>query len=62
MILSFSTAAPRAHFLAPLAVAFLLIVPSQSAVAQVGHLPDKSPYEDVKPGQTLSVSVGQLGV
>ena len=62
MTLSFSTAAPRAHLLAPLAVALLLVASSRSAVAQVGHLPDKSPYEDVKPGQSLSVSVGQLGV
>ena len=62
MTFSFSTAAPRARFLAPLAVALLLVGSSPSAGAQVGHLPDKSPYEDVKPGQTLSLSVGQLGV
>lgn len=62
MTFSFSTAAPRARFLAPLAVALLLVAPWQSAFAQIGHMPDKSPYEDVKPGQTLSVSVGKLNV
>jgi len=62
MNFSFPTAPPRARSLAPLAVACLLVASAQIAVAQVGHLPDKSPYEDVKTGQTLSVSVGQLFV
>ncbi len=32
------------------------------ARAQVGHLPDRSPYEDVKPSQTVSLYGGRLGV
>ncbi len=33
-----------------------------TARAQVGHLPEKSPYEDVKIGQTLTVMGGWLAV
>ena len=43
------------------AIASLLSVPSV-AQAQIGHLPDKSPYEDVKIGQTLTVMGGWLAV
>jgi hypothetical protein len=35
---------------------------SSAAQAQVGHMPDRSPYEDVKIGQTLTVMGGWLAV
>jgi hypothetical protein len=44
-----------------LAVAIAVAVPS-SARAQVGHLPDRSPYEDFKIGQSMSVLGGWLAV
>lgn len=39
----------------------LVLAPSV-ATAQVGHLPDKSPYEDFKIGQTVTVMGGWLAV
>ncbi len=42
----------RSPSVAALAAVASLLAPS-AARAQVGHLPDKSPYEDVKIGQTM---------
>jgi hypothetical protein len=58
----FSTALRRAFVPTSLSAALLLALAPQRASAQVGHLPDKSPYEDVKPGQTITLSAGRLGV
>lgn len=44
------------------ALAALLLAPCSLLRAQVGHLPDRSPYEDVKLGQTLSVMGGWLAI
>jgi hypothetical protein len=57
-----STAAPRLRVLPTLAVALTLVAGARTSEAQVGYLPDKSPYEDIKPGQLLSLNVGQLFV
>ena len=46
---------------AALSVAALFLLPT-AAVAQVGHLPSQSPYEDFKIGQTVSVMGGWLAV
>ncbi len=40
------------------ATAFTLLAPVASA--QVGHMPDRSPYKDQKPGQTFSVMAGRI--
>lgn len=54
--------APHAsRSIAGLAAALLIAMPA-SLVAQVGHLPQSSPYEDLKPGQNLSLSAGWLAV
>ena len=58
---------PRLQFSSRRSVAFCVgvassLVLSQIAIAQVGHLPTKSPYEDYKSGQTLSASGGWLGI
>lgn len=42
-----------------LALAGVVALPAH-AEAQVGHLPQQSPYEDLKPGQNLSVTAGWL--
>ena len=47
---------------APLVAALVLLTYSQPAHAQVGYLPDRSPYEDVQLPQTFSFSTGWLGV
>ena len=39
-----------------------LSLPLFSASAQVGHLPDKSPYEDFKIGQTLTIMGGWMNM
>ncbi len=57
-----SAPARRARQLMPMAVALLLATTSQGAVAQIGHLPAKSPYEDVKPAQTLTLNAGRIAV
>ncbi len=44
-----------------LAATTMLALPV-AASAQVGHLPQASPYEDLKPGQNISVSAGWLAV
>ncbi len=62
MTSSFSLALRRAFVPTSLSAALLLAVAPTRVEAQVGHLPDKSPYEDVKPGQTLTLSAGRLGV
>ena len=51
----------RSTSVAALAAVTSLFAPT-AARAQVGHLPDKSPYEDVKIGQTLTVMGGWLAV
>ncbi len=51
----------RSTALAALTAVASLSVPAM-ARAQVGHLPNKSPYEDVKIGQTLTVMGGWLAV
>ena len=43
------------------AVAWVSCLPL-ALVAQVGHLPRTSPYEDFKPGQSLTIAAGLLGV
>ncbi len=43
------------------AVAALLMLPT-TVSAQVGHLPEKSPYEDFKIGQTLTVMGGWMNM
>ncbi len=58
---------PRLHLTSLRSVAFCAgvssaFVLSQSAIAQVGHLPTESPYEDYKSGQTLSASGGWLAI
>ncbi|MBL0940504.1 MAG: hypothetical protein IBJ03_16535 [Gemmatimonadaceae bacterium] len=45
-----------------IASAILLMAPLQAARAQVGHMPDKSPYEDHKIGQTFTLMGGWLAV
>lgn len=50
----------RASLSSALAVALVLQAAPLALHAQVGHLPDKSPYEDVKLGQTISLSGGWL--
>ena len=54
------------HVIRSTAVAALVTLAALSAPAtaraQVGHLPEKSPYEDVKIGQTLTVMGGWLAV
>lgn len=50
------------HSFAAVALAFAAataLAPSQ-LMAQVGHLPQESPYEDIKPGQNLSLGAGWL--
>jgi hypothetical protein len=43
-------------------VAALLVLPVATASAQIGHMPDKSPYEDFKIGQTLTVMGGWMNM
>ena len=50
----------RASLASAFAAAVLLQAAPLSLQAQVGHLPDRSPYEDVKLGQTISLSGGWL--
>lgn len=38
------------------------LLPIASASAQVGHMPDKSPYEDFKIGQTLTIMGGWMNM
>lgn len=40
----------------------LTVLSPLPALAQIGHLPDKSPYEDFKIGQTVSIMGGWLAV
>jgi len=47
-------------FLAALCAA--LSLPVTSASAQIGHMPDKSPYEDFKIGQTLTIMGGWMNM
>ncbi len=60
--MTFSFPAPRraVRRLVPLAALLLQAGAVTSLQAQVGHLPSQSPYEDVKPSQLLSASVGWL--
>jgi hypothetical protein len=44
-----------------LTLALLLLAPSASALAQVGHAPPTSPYRDILHGQSLSFIVGTFG-
>lgn len=43
------------------ALAATIVTPA-AATAQVGHLPDQSPYQDVKLGQSLTIMGGWLAV
>lgn len=48
---------------APLLLLTALAAPASSPLsAQVGHLPNRSPYEDIKIGQTLTPMIGRLQV
>lgn len=51
----------RCRSVAALSFAALVLSPA-AAVAQVGHLPSESPYEDFKIGQTVTVMGGWLAV
>ena len=53
--------ASRSFAAISLGVASVVVV-SHPAMSQVGHLPTASPYEDYKPGQTLSASGGWLAI
>lgn len=61
MTLSFVSTARRAGLPAAAAV-LLLLVSAAPAAAQVGYLPERSPYEDQKPGQSIMLSAGRIGV
>lgn len=53
--------AARTARLVPLLLALLApLLPPRPAAAQVGHRPERSPYEDVRFGQTLTVLAGWL--
>ncbi len=62
--MTFSLSAPSraARRLLPLAALLVQAGALSTVQAQVGHLPGQSPYEDVKPSQTLSASFGWLSV
>jgi len=48
----------RAQAVASVAVAVMALLCPRLVVAQVGHLPDRSPFEDVRFGQTLALLAG----
>ena len=51
--------AGRSHHTARVAIGAAFLTPSL-LYGQVGHRPDKSPFEDVKLGQSVSISLGRL--
>jgi hypothetical protein len=53
--------ATRALAFAGAAAGALVLQPS-ATMAQVGHVPSRSPYEDFKIGQSLSIMAGRLSV
>ncbi len=61
MTFSFVSTARRAGLFTSAAVV-LLLAPSHRVAAQVGYVPAKSPYEDQKPGQSIMLSAGRIGV